>query len=200
MSKLPPFNVNMRISGPDGKMAPEFLRALNAFKKAIEKEFGALEAADAALAVGQAAQSTASTALSTAVTADGKADDAIAAVGGVASDSALVNSGTIGCTIVGTDAGASASVTVSGHTRAYGDGTQVAVDGGGVSGLDFSTQYWIYYLDPTRAGGAVTYQVTDDPATAIQTGDVHSVGSVSTPADGGANTDGSPNPAPGNVS
>jgi len=61
-----------------------------------------------------------------------------------------------------------------------------------VTGLSYSTTYYIYYLDASRAGGAVTYQASTDPADAVQSGNVHSAGAVETPAALGAPLDGVP--------
>lgn len=90
------------------------------------------------------------------------------------------------------DAGTNATVTIIAHTRYYADtaGTSVAVNGGTVPGLAYSTTYYLYYDDPTLAGGAVTYQATTDPGVAAQTGTRLSVGSVTTPASGGSSTSG----------
>jgi hypothetical protein len=58
----------------------------------------------------------------------------------------------------------------------------VAVSGGTLTARAYSTDYFIYYDDPTRAGGAVTYQSTTSEATAAQIGDRHTVGEILTPA------------------
>lgn len=102
----------------------------------------------------------------------------------------LSNSGTDNLTITSTDAGSDASVTISAHTRLYSDGTSVSVDSGSITGLSYSTLYYIYYQDSSFAGGAVTYQTTTDMATAAQAGDTHLVGSVTTAASGGVDTGG----------
>lgn len=107
-----------------------------------------------------------------------------------ADDSILVTSGTVGATLTGTDAGADATVSVSAHIRVYGNGSTVSVSLGSVTGLAFSTEYHIYYDQPLRTGGAVTYQATTSKVTACQTGDRHFVGTVTTPANGAADTTG----------
>lgn len=116
-----------------------------------------------------------------------------------AAESALATSGASGLTITATDAGADATITISAHTRVYGDGTTVAVSGGALTGLAYSTVYYVYYDDPTRAGGAVAYQTTTTQATAAQTGARHSLGAVTTPAALGGPVDGSVNLPPGVV-
>jgi hypothetical protein len=137
-------------------------------ENSVNAVIDAQNAADAANAAAAAAQ----TAATNAQTA---ADDAAAAT-------AIANSYVTGVTITGTDAGANATINISAHTRYYADGTNVAVNLGSVTGLSYSTLYYIYYDQASRAGGAVTYQATTSEATAAQIGDRHTVGSVTTPA------------------
>lgn len=125
-----------------------------------------------------------------AVAAQGAADDA-------ASVSQLTTSGVSGLTLTATDAGANVTITVSAHTRVYGDGTSVAVSGGSITGLAYSMAFYIYYDDALRAGGAVTYQATTSQATGAQTGNRHALGAVTTPAALGAPVGGNPNLPPG---
>lgn len=158
-----------------------------AFAKAIEDAFNQLADTVALIAAAQAAADAANAA---AASANAAADSA-------AAQSALGNSGVTGATITGSDAGASATVTISAHTRVYGDGTSVAVTGGSVTGLAYSTLYYIYYDQASRLGGAVTYQATTSDTTAAQTGDRHLVGSVTTPAALAADTGGDYVGAPG---
>lgn len=100
--------------------------------------------------------------------------------------SALANSFPTGATISATDAGANATITISAHTRRYvnpdGTFTDVAVNGGSLTGLAYSTFFYVYYDDAARAGGAVTYLSTTSSTTATQAGDRHVVGAVLTPA------------------
>lgn len=82
--------------------------------------------------------------------------------------------------------GTAAIASIGAHTRIYSDMT-VAVDAGTVSGLELETYYVIFYDDPDRAGGAVTYQASTDPDDALLTADHpgrHYVGAVTTPAEG----------------
>jgi hypothetical protein len=130
----------------------------------------------AAIAAANAAAASANAAAATAQTAATDITEA----------SALSSSYVSGATLTGTDAGANVTVTISAHTRRYPqpDGTtvDVAVNGGSVVGLAYATVYYIYYDDPTRAGGAVAYSATTSDATAAQIGDRHVVGAVQTPA------------------
>lgn len=139
-----------------------------------------------------AAQDAADLATTAAANADTAAQQA-------AAESSLATSGASGLTITATDAGSDATITISAHTRVYGDGTSVAVSGGTLTGRAYSTVYYVYYDDPTRAGGSVTYQTTTTQATAAQTGNRHSLGAVTTPAALGGPVDGSVNLPPGVV-
>lgn len=158
----------------------------------IEAQFGAVDAALAA----QAAADAANTAAAAAQTA---ANDAQAAADGIAVTDALRTSYVTGLTLTATDAGSDVTVTISAHTRHYGDGTSVSVSGGSITGLAYSTSYWVGYVQPSRAGGSVTYAA----ATSIQgngiTADYHFVGAVVTPAALGGPVDGLPVVPPGGV-
>ncbi len=147
----------------------------------------AINAANTAAANAQAAADTA-------ITATNNAEVAAESAMSVA---ALTSSGVTGITLTATDAGTDASISISAHTRVYGDGSSVSVSAGVLTGLAYSTVYYIYYDQPSRAGGTVTYVSTTDKATATQTGDRHLVGLVSTPAAGAAANDGNYVDAPG---
>ena len=149
--------------------------AIQILAEAVDGILAAQTAAEAANAAAVVAQDAAATAQVAAETAN----DAAAAVG---SEGTITASGTSGLTLTATDAGTDATVNISAHTRIYGDGSSVSVSAGSITGLAYSTDYWVFYDDPTRAGGAVTYQHSTDPADAVQTGDKHSVGAVTTPA------------------
>lgn len=97
-------------------------------------------------------------------------------------ETALSNSYPTGVTITATDVGSDVTVSISAHNRTYPPSTTVSVNAGSVTTLAYSTLYYIYYDDPTRVGGAVTYHATTSASTAAQTGNRHLVGSVATPA------------------
>ena len=99
---------------------------------------------------------------------------------------ALTNSGVLDATLTATDAGSSASIAVTSHTRVYGDNTSVSVSAGVITGLTYSTTYYVYYDQASRLGGPVSYQATTSKTVAVQTGDRHLVGSITTPASAGA--------------
>ncbi len=188
---------------PPGEIPPERLQiywqqlveATESALNNIQSAFDALADAVAAIAAAQAAADAANAA---AAAADTAATNAQTAADDVTEESALANSYVSGATLTGTDAGTDATVTISAHTRHYpqpgGGTTDVAVSGGSVTALAYDTIYYIYYDDPARAGGAVTYAATTSTATAAQTGSRHVVGAVRTPVaaappTGGASTD-----------
>lgn len=104
-------------------------------------------------------------------------------------ESSLVNSYT---TVVSGDlvsAAFNGDITVQTHTRTYGNSglnPTVSVTGAIIStGAATGSFVRIYYDDPTRSGGAVSYLFTVDPADPpVQTGSRHVVGAVQVPTSG----------------
>lgn len=185
--KLPRLNYKAPIAGKEGLPTFQFHRDFDAFAKAIETSLSGLAEAIAAVAAAQDAADAANTA---AAAANAAADTAT-------SVAQITSSGVSGATLTGTDAGTDATVSISAHTRIYGDGTSVSVNSGSVTALAYSTLYYVYYDQASRAGGAVTYQATTSQTTAAQTGDRHLVGQVTTPAAAAPDTDGKYVGAPG---
>lgn len=112
----------------------------------------------------------------------------------------LVNSTPAGCTITAADVGSDATITVSAHTRVYGDGTSVSVTGGTIAGQAFSTLFYCYYDQASREGGAVTYSAATSYADACPSQanpNRHFVGTVTSPANGAAPSSGEPSTPPG---
>jgi len=94
------------------------------------------------------------------------------------------------------------NVTIVTHDRVYGKPSlnpTVSVTGDTIAtGEAAGSVLRFYYVDPSRAGGAVTYLYTVDPAAPpVQTGDTHSVGVVAIPVTG--TTDGTDLKPPGYV-
>lgn len=159
---------------------------IDALATTVAAVAAAQAAADAAAAAAAAADAAAATAATAAAAAQTSADS-------VTSDTSLSNSYVIGVTIAGHDAGASATVSVSAHTRLYGNSVQVSVNSGSVTTLAYATSYYIYYDDPARTGGAVTYHVTTSISSAAQSAtnpNRHFVGTIITPAALAADTAG----------
>lgn len=91
--------------------------------------------------------------------------------------------------LTATDAGATASINVASHNVQFGFGS-VAYNSGSVTGLAFSTVYYVYTSDPTYAGGAVTYLATTNANNVTANDGYYYLGKVTTPADGGGDTGG----------
>lgn len=87
------------------------------------------------------------------------------------------------------DVGASATISIAAHTYQYGWGT-VPVNSGSITGLSFSTLYYVYFDDPNNNGGAVTYLATTTKTNLTANNGRVYVGVVTTPADGGGGTSG----------
>lgn len=182
--KIPRLQTSTSIVDKNGNPTITFTRFWDQVASLIEANVNGIQDALTAAGIAQAA---AVSAASDAAAAQASADAAAAAGSGSSALQALVNSGVNNaCTIGAFDAGADATVTVSANTRYYGDGTSVAVNSGSVTGVAYGLDAaLIYYDDPTRAGGAVTYHVTTDPLLANPTPmnpNRHYVGSVPTPS------------------
>ena len=124
--------------------------------------------------------------------ADAAAASANAAAESVTSESSLVNSYPSGISVTADNLG---DVTITTHNRVYGDpalNPTVSVTGAVLStGAAAGSIVRVYYNDPTRAGGSVTYLFTVDPAAPpVQGGNTHSVGAVEIPAVGTQNGNG----------
>jgi hypothetical protein len=167
--RLPTLNQNIPIADAQGNPSPEFMRFWQNTVGKIAAAFNATTAANAAAIV---ANNAAATALNAAQT--------------VTNVSAISNSYVTGVTITATDVGTNVTLTISAHTRVYGDGTSVAVSAGSITGLPYSTLEYVYYDDAARVGGPVVYLATTSSATAAQAGIRHTVGSATTPAALGA--------------
>lgn len=188
---------NIPIVDKNGLPTIDFQRWWQSFATQIEVEVGALAAAQSAAASAAAAQTSANTAQTAANTANSAASAAQTSATTANSVASLTNSGTTSLTITAADAGADVTITISAHNRVYGNGTTVSVNGGTLTGLAYSTTYFIYYDQASRAGGAVTYAATTSETTAAQTGDRHLVGKVVTPAAAAPATTGKRVYAPG---
>ncbi len=138
----------------------------------------------------QSAQNATNAALVAAGLATAAAAAANAAADAASSETSIVNSFVTG--FVGTSplsADNTGLITVANHQRQYGDPTlnpTVNVTGDTfASGASVGDIVRVFYDDPTRAGGGVTYQFTIDPVDPpVQGGDRHVVGAVEIPAAG----------------
>jgi hypothetical protein len=180
--RIPNFQQARAIVDKDGRPSADFLRYINKAFQDIQNSANAVIAAQNAADAANAA-----------------AANANAAATAVTDASALANSYPTGLTITATDAGTDVTIAISAHTRvyAYEPPTSVSVNAGGFTAQPYDTLLYIYYSQPSRAGGAVTYQITTDATLVAQLGDVHSVGRVLTPASGAAPNNGGGTSPPG---
>lgn len=150
----------------------------------------------------QDAQNATNAALAAAGIAIAAAATANAAAAGLTSEQSLTNSGPVNYTAPLLSADNLGNVTIANHDRQYGDPTlnpTVSVTGGMLAtGAAVGDVVRPYYVDPTRAGGAVTYLFTiNDDSAPVQSGDTHVLGAVEIPAAG--TQDGNPVRQPGQV-
>lgn len=100
-----------------------------------------------------------------------------------------------GAPLSAADVGATATITIAAHTRRYPAESGIApvsLAGGTITGKAFATDYYVYYDDPTFKNPAPTFAATTDPkvAQANYVTGRHSLGKVTTPADGAGSTSG----------
>lgn len=184
--ELPKLAIDQSIVEQNGKPSLAFhkwwqlvINKITSIISDLEQQVSDIQAAQAAANAAQTAAATAQTAANTAQIAATTAQNAANTTQAITD---LTGSGVLGASITATDVGSDVSISISAHTRTYADGTSVSVNSGNLAGLSYSTTYYIYYNDPSRAGGAVSYQATTTASNAVQTGDKHLVGSVTTPA------------------
>ena len=188
--RLPRFDQrNPAVTG-DGRFATYVLTTLNNMIQQVEAAINAIAAIPDIQAALEGLDEATQAALNAAAQAQEAADETKAAT-------ALANSYVTGLMLGSTDAGSSASISVSTHTRVYGDGTSASVNAGALTSLAYDTYYYVFYDDPARVGGAVTYQVTTAEDIAAQTGACHVVGAIRTPASGQPANSGNPVRPPG---
>ncbi|WP_444914629.1 hypothetical protein [Microbulbifer sp. TRSA007] len=86
-----------------------------------------------------------------------------------------------------TDDGTTAKISISSHTIQYA-GFTVAYNSGSITGLSFSTTYYVYVDDANYAGGGVTYYATTQIWQLAAGIGRRAVGTITTPANGGGTT------------
>lgn len=182
------FRADQPIVDKEGRPSIAFLRDLNGAIEIVNAIAEAQAAAAAANAAAATAQSAAETAQTAAEGAQAAADGA-AGVGGAAAQEQSIQ-GSYPANFTGSliSADETGVVTIADHDRVYGNSTlnpTVAVTGDVLAiGALPGDIVRVYYDDPARSGGAVTYQTTADPSVAVQTGARHSVGAVRIPLTG----------------
>lgn len=177
--KLPRFDRSIPIitdkKTPSTTFHQWWQEAVKQLETAITGIQDALDAAGIAIAAAADAQAAADAADAAATAAQNAAD-------GATGLTSVVNSGVDVNPLSATDDGSSATIIIASHNRLYPDGSSVAVSAESITGRAYSTEYWVYYDDPTRSGGSVTYMSTTIEADAAQAGDRHLVGKITTPA------------------
>lgn len=153
--------------------------AMDAIKDAFTAQGGQITELEAIYAAINTAQTTAAAAVQT----------ANATAAGIDLTNSYTNPVGVGT------ASSSGTVTIAAHERIYGDGHSASVGAGSVSGFVEGQYVTVYYTDPARAGGTVTYSGTTSAIS--QTGDTHIVWQGTIPAAGAADTTGTGPTAPG---
>lgn len=125
-------------------------------------------------------------------------EEALTSAGGVGDQVAILGSYTVPTLVLtAADVGSDVTITIAAHIRQYANQTALAVAGGSITGLAFSTTYAVYYDDETLLEPNPAYFATTD----LETGQHnyaagrHYVGTVTTPANGAGNTTGGSPPA-----
>jgi hypothetical protein len=175
--RLTRLNALVPIVDSEGRPTPQFMMLWQKNCESIETAVNAIQGTlDAIQAANDAADA-----------AQAAADSANAAAEAITAESSLSTSYVINFTVPLVSADSSGNVTIADHDRKYGNGDVVSVDGDVIAtGLANPDIARIFYSDPSRDGGAVVYQFSEDEADAAQVGDIHSVGAVEIPAAGTA--------------
>ena len=185
--KLPRLQAGFQIINPkDGTPTNAFIQW---WQSVAEQAETAINGVEAALAAAGIALDAAEAADAAAAAADAAAANAQSSADATSSETSLVNSYVDNFTAPLISSDNLGNVTIATHDRVYGDPTlnpTVSVEGVTIATGEVNPSTGrISYDAPTRAGGAVTYLFTVDPATPpVQGGDTHSVGAVTIPAAG----------------
>lgn len=92
--------------------------------------------------------------------------------------------------LTGHDAGSSANINIASFFMRCPGFADISLQSGSITGLSYSTLYYIYYSDLYALGGAVSYQATTTKEVALENTAFWFVGSVLTPAHGAPDTQG----------
>jgi hypothetical protein len=185
---LPRLVAGQRIADQDGIADPHHIQTLNNAFANILVAINGLASNEADL---QSLVTQQQDILAQLVTINGLIVD----VNGKLTNAAIANSYTDPTSVLtATVSGSAATIVIADHSRVYTDGMKVAVTGATLTGLAIDTTYYVFYSDPDRKGGTVSYQTTTDQTAAAQIGGIHSCGSIYTdsmatgPVTGGGTT------------
>ena len=84
--------------------------------------------------------------------------------------------------LTGHDAGSNVTINIASFTMRSSSKGDISVNSGSITTLSYKTTYFIYYDDPTLAGGAVTFHATTTKETSLNNAGRFFVGSILTPA------------------
>ncbi|WHI52721.1 hypothetical protein P3339_08155 [Microbulbifer sp. MLAF003] len=85
------------------------------------------------------------------------------------------------------DDGSTAKITIAAHSVQFGFGT-INYNSGSITGLSFSTKYYVYCDDPGTQGGAVIYYATTNIYQLAASTWRRGIGTITTPSNGGGTT------------
>lgn len=88
------------------------------------------------------------------------------------------------------DAGANVTINIAAFTMRTSSKGDISDGSGSITALSYSTVYYVYYDDPTLAGGGVSYNATTTKEVAINGAGRFYVGSILTPIAGAPDTSG----------
>lgn len=177
---LPSLSLSQRIvNTSSGLPDPAFAQSFNNTITMLVQSISNLDNVVTEMTGVSTSLTSAQTAITTAqTTATGAATQAAA----LAAQVSLANSFAIPSTNLSATANTTAAtVSIAATVRHYFDGSTAAVSAGSIGNLALSTTYWVYYSDPSHAGGAVTYQASTTASDAAQLNGVHCVGKIVTP-------------------
>lgn len=86
-----------------------------------------------------------------------------------------------GLDLTASDVGTDVTIDIAAGSRTVGN-RMISVNAGSITGLAYTTLYYVYYRDPNREGGAVNFLATTDAS--VPTSDTANVpvGNMTTPA------------------
>jgi len=203
--RIPTLTQSEPIVDKDGKPTNYFLRTLNGILRSLADAITQLQQLpliqDALAALDDATQAAQAAADAAQAAAADSMDAAAASAAATAANARETSLQTSYISPAAVLTSTLTTITVASHNRIYpgaagGPATTVAVTGATVPTTGAGDVDYVYYTDPTRAGGVVAFQVST--AAPTQTGDTHVVGAVTVPATGSSNGGRGPQP-PGYV-